>query len=187
MPEAFGRVVWALCLLRGGNTLSSHVRNRGGQKSSYQTTHSKKVHFFWSPDFGLLEDLPEHIKTGEQRYVDVCEIQSVKISCNREYTRTASEEGGGCEIPEAVEAVNDDEDDAPAQAPKRKPWLGGGALGWSIRSVSKGAHLEAVIVVELCAVDALVLHSAVCIARETRPGLKEIDRRLAHRRSSRSS
>jgi hypothetical protein len=95
LPEAFGRVVWALCLLRGGNTLSSHVRKRGGQESSYQTTHSNKVHLFWSPDFGLLRDLPEHVKTDEQRYVDVCEIRSIKISCNREYTRTASEEGGG--------------------------------------------------------------------------------------------
>lgn len=37
--------------------------------------------------------------------------------------RTSSEEAGGGESPEDFEAVDEDEENAPAQSPDRKPWL----------------------------------------------------------------
>ncbi len=91
---------------------------------SGDATH--KVHLIRLPDLGALPDLVPEVETGEDRDVDV-----------------RSEESGGVEVPEDVEAVDEDTEGRPEDTPDGQVGLEGGVVN------------------ELGAVDALALQAGV--------------------------
>jgi len=124
LPETLGRVVWPFCLLWGRNTLISRVKSSRWELPRHLLSRSPYLLVSRPRSFS------QSYSQSKDRRTAVCwhlwEVIGIVNPFRLHGTmsrRTGSEEAGGGETPEYFEAVDEDEEDAPAQSPDRKPWL----------------------------------------------------------------